>query len=64
VVFKIGDRVGRNWWVDRRDSGWHHGTIKSEAVFCFGIVAYRVYWDSGYESLAADGNLELITDEK
>jgi hypothetical protein len=58
----VGQRVRRNFWVDRRESGWHYGVVTSEPVLCFGVRAYYVQWDCAGmgESLAAANLLEVV----
>jgi hypothetical protein len=64
IEIAVGQRVRRNFWADRRESGWHYGTVTSEPVMCYGIRAYYVQWDcTGMgESLSAADLLEVIED--
>ena len=40
--FKPGDKVRWNYWVDRRESGWHYGIVESGPEPVPGSWAYKV----------------------
>jgi len=54
--FKPGDKVRWNYWVDRRESGWHYGIVESGPESMHGTVGYQVR-DSMYLSWI---NAELL----
>jgi hypothetical protein len=61
MSFPIGQRIRVNYWVDRRESGWHYGTVLSESINCFGVFAQKVRWENdadGYESICANALFE------
>ena len=59
--FAIGQKIRVNFWVDRRESGWRHGTVLGNPVDCYGVFAQRVMWeDGGYESLMANSLFEEV----
>ena len=63
MQFRIGDRIRINFWVDRRESGFRCGTVKSCVVDCFGARCQKVQWDAGYESTIAISLFELVIEE-
>jgi len=54
--FKPGDRVRWNYWTDRRESGWHYGTVESKPTLMYGAIGYQVH-GSTYSSWM---NAELL----
>lgn len=44
--YAAGDRVRWNYWTDRRESGWHYGTIIDGPFAMFGEVGYKIRHDA------------------